>query len=110
MRKLTAVAAALGLLGAAVLTPVFAAPASDGAAQNDVTAPAKPKKAKTSKAKKGAKAKAKTKKPEVEKQGSQLGSTDLSAAKKKKGKKAKAKKSAAPKEKSSGVIFYRVAA
>jgi hypothetical protein len=112
MRKLTAVVAALGLLGTASLTPVFAAPADDGAAKTDAAAPAKPKKATASKAKKGTKAKAKTKtkKPEAEKDKSQLGSTDLSGAKKK-GKKAKAKKPAEPaKEKSSGLIVYRIAA
>ena len=87
MRKLTALVAALGLLGTTSLTPVFAAPATDaGVAKIDLSAAKK----------KAKKSKAKAKKT------SEL-STDLSAAKK------KAKKSKA-KAKTSNVIVYRIAA
>lgn len=50
MRKLTAIVAALGLLGTATLTPVLAAPASDGVTKTDFSSAKK--KAKKSKHKK----------------------------------------------------------
>ncbi|HET9903320.1 MAG TPA: hypothetical protein VFQ27_06420 [Xanthobacteraceae bacterium] len=133
MRKLTAVIAALGLLGSTSLVPAFAASASGGIEQADLSSAAKKKakKAKTAKkAKRGAKAmpqprpqkqgavnatdlsaaakkkkakKSRAKKPEKQ---SILGATDLSAATSKK--KAKAKKRAAPKK--TGAIYYRIAA
>ncbi|MPZ58784.1 MAG: hypothetical protein GEU91_20285 [Rhizobiales bacterium] len=104
MRKLIAIAAALGFLGATSLTPVFAAPAGNGMTATDFSAQAKKKKAKKSSKKKPAK--------KMEKKSS-LTVTDISAQEKKAAKK-KAKKSSKKKpakmEKKSGVILYQIAA
>ena len=127
MRKMTAIAAALGFLVTTSLTPVVAAPAIDTGTTTDLSAAkkkakksakkAKAKKKKAAelsevtdlsaakkKAKKGKKAKAKSKK---KKMGELSVTTDLSAAKK--GKKS-AKKAKAKKKKVSNVIEYRIAA
>lgn len=99
MRKLVAIAAALGFLGTTSLTPVQAAPAGDlGFKSEDFSAQKK-------KAKKAAKkSKKKAKKKDVS---SVQTSEDLSAQKKKAKKAKKAKK---PAKKQSNLIVYRIAA
>jgi hypothetical protein len=84
MRKITAIAVALGFL-TSVSLPAFATPAVSGIVKSDELSAAKKKK--------------KKKKDEMKK--SDLGTTDLSAAKKKKKKKDDMKKSE---------ILYRIAA
>ena len=103
MRKITAIAVALGFL-TSVSLPAFATPAVSGIVKSDELSAAKKKaKKKSKKADVGitdlsaAKKKKKAKKEEMKK--SDLGITDLSAAKKKK----KAKKK-------STEILYRIAA
>jgi hypothetical protein len=130
MRKLIAIAAALGFLSATSLTPVFAAaPAGDGSSASDISAAKK--KSSKKKGKKSAKKSSKKMKK------SSLTATDLSAAKKKAKKSSKKKmKKASPSatdvsaqdkmdkkpakkgkksskkkmKKEGGVILYRIAA
>jgi flagellar biosynthesis component FlhA len=102
MRKLVAIAAALGFLATTSLTPVMASPAIGGGmgtVKSDDLSAAK-KKAKKKKAKKAKKAKKKM---------SSVMTEDLSSAKKKAKKKAKKSKKKAAKKKMSSVIEYRIA-
>ena len=105
MRKITAIAVALGFL-TSVSLPAYATPAVSGIVKSDELSAAKKKKAKTSKKKadlaitdlSAAKKKGKKAKKEEMKK-SDFGTTDLSAAKKKSSKKKK-----------TGEILYRIAA
>jgi hypothetical protein len=106
MRKITAIAVALGFL-TSVSLPAYATPAVSGIVKSDELSAAKKKKSAKKKDKKAdlgitdlsaaKKKKKKAKKDEMKK--SDFGTTDLSAAKKKKSKKKK-----------SAEIVYRIAA
>ena len=132
MRKLIAIAAALGFLGALALTPASAAPAGNGVTGTDISAqdkkpakkakkPAKKKMEKKSslnivtdisaqkkKAAKKKKAK-KSKKSAKKMKKSESAVADLSSQKKKKAKKSSKKKAKKPAKKTN-VILYRIAA
>jgi hypothetical protein len=98
MRKLTAIIAALGLLGSTSLIPVAAAPAGDTVVKSDDFSAAKKKKKKMKKAKKAKKSKKKM--SEI------VANDDFSAMAHEK----KAKKKAKKKKKADAVILYRIAA